>query len=160
MREKIMIRYSLICVSQVMIMRRKSSCSRSNGPGGVLNDYDYDKWLFQTSEMIVAKKKKERCIKWHYLERTLLLCISSNNMLSASSYRQREKEWYYPQNLMRGFFFSFLCSYLVVSIKYCLFDEREKRKLFLFALFLFFISSCNQLCHHQFPLVIRKSSRQ
>ena len=61
------------------------------------------------------------------------MCISSNNMLSASSYRQRanerEREWYYPQNLMlvvRVLFF--FASYLVVvSIEYCLFDETEIR---------------------------------
>jgi hypothetical protein len=51
----------------------------------------------------------------------------------------------------------FLYSYLVVSIEYCLFDETETRA---FLLSFSFIDSCNQLFHHQFPLIARKSSRQ
>ncbi len=62
------------------------------------------------------------------------MCISSNNMLSASSYRQRGKGRYYPQNLMLEFF---LCSYLVVSIEYCLFDERETQAFLALFLFLY-----------------------
>ena len=52
------------------------------------------------------------------------MCISSNNMLSASSYRQREREWYYPQNLMLVVRVLFLC-FLFSSINRVLFDERN-----------------------------------
>lgn len=86
----------------------------------------------KTSERERARTN-ERDVLSGIIWRTLLLCISSNNMLSASSYRQRanerEREWYYPQNLMlvvRVLFF--FASYLVVvSIEYCLFDETEIR---------------------------------
>ena len=50
--------------------------------------------------------------------RTLLLCISSNNMLSTSAYRQ-EKEGGTAKPHAR------FCSHLVVSIEHYLFDEIE-----------------------------------
>ena len=58
--------------------------------------------------------------------KALLLCISSNNMMSTSEHRrERERERkkrIVPQNLMLVF-----CFHLVVSIEHYLFDETETR---------------------------------
>ncbi len=75
--------------------------------------------------MTFPEERKERKRKGEVLSgiiwRALLLCISSNNMLSTSEYIDKRKKMV-PQNPTLVF-----CSHLVVSIENYLFDETETR---------------------------------
>jgi len=83
-----------------------------------------------TKENEKSKMKKDRGkrkgeVLSGIIWRALLLCISSNNMLSTSECRQDRKRMVLQNPMLVSLVF--FCSHLVVSIEHYLFDETETR---------------------------------